>query len=300
MISPLAIFAFNRPQYLKLCLSSLKLNELSCKTKAYFFIDYPKTEKDFTNYSKVKNIIRKTNIFKKTIIIERKRNYGLKKNILSGINYVLKENERVIVLEDDLYLSKYFLNYMNTYLDYFKNSKELASIHGYCYPIDKKNLNNFFLLKGADCWGWATWRRAWKFYNDDHLFLAKKIKKRNEVNIFNFNNTCNYLDILKNRSSNTWAVNWYASAFTNNMLTLYPKNSYVKNIGNSGIGTHTKKINKRYDVNLSKSFKFEKININENILARKKFEEFFKYNLKKRYIYIKMIKNFIMSIKMKS
>ena len=83
------------------------------------------------------------------------------------------------------------------------------------------------------------------------------------------------------------------------MLTLYPKNSYVKNIGNSGTGTHSKKINKRYDVNLSKSFKFEKINVNENILARKKFEEFFKYNLKKRYIYIKMIKDFIMSIKMK-
>ena len=121
MISPLVIFAFNRPKYLNKCLSSLKLNELSCKTKTYFFIDYPKNKKDFKNYNKVIKIVKDTNIFKRKIIVRRKYNYGLKKNILSGIDYVLKKNETAIILEDDLYLSKYFLDYMNKYLHFFKN-----------------------------------------------------------------------------------------------------------------------------------------------------------------------------------
>lgn len=297
MISPLVIFAFNRPAYLKKCLISLKLNSLSCKTKTYFFIDYPKFEKDFKNYNKVIKIIKETSIFKQKIIIQRKYNYGLKKNILSGIDYVLKKNETVIVLEDDLYLSKYFLDYMNKYLQFFKNSKNIASIHGYCYPIDKKNLNNFFLLRGADCWGWATWRRAWRHYNDDNLFLAKKIKNMNEINTFNFNNSFNYYDMLTNRSSSTWAVNWYASAFIKKMFTLYPRNPYVKNIGNSGFGTHSNKIDKRFDVSLSSNFKFEKLLIKEDILARKKFEQFFKYNFKKKYIFLRIIKNFIIFMK---
>ena len=297
MISPLVIFAFNRPKYLEKCLKSLKLNKLSRQTITYFFIDYPKLEKDFKNYNKVLKIVRETNIFKKKFIIQRKYNYGLKKNILNGINYVLKKNETIIVLEDDLYLSKYFLDYMNKYLNFFKNSKNIASIHGYCYPIDKKNLNNFFLLRGADCWGWATWRRAWKFYNDDNLMLAQKIKNKNEIDTFNFNNSFNYHEMLFNRPQNTWAINWYASAFIRNMFTLYPKNSYVRNMGNSGLGTHSNKIDKRFDISLSKSFKFEKLVIAEDLNARKKFEEFFKYNFKKKYIFLKKIKNLLVHIK---
>lgn len=297
MISPLVIFAFNRPEYLKKCLKSLKSNKLSRQTTTYFFIDYPKLEKDFKNYKKVIKIIRATNIFKKKIIIQRKYNYGLKKNILNGINYVLKENETIIVLEDDLYLSKYFLDYMNKYLNFFKNSKNIASVHGYCYPINKKNLNNFFLLRGADCWGWGTWRRAWKHYNDDNLLLAKKIKMMREVDKFNFNNSFNYYDMLVNRPPSTWAINWYASAFIRNMLTLYPKNPYVKNIGNSGSGTHSNKIDKRFDVSLSKNFKFEKLILAEDKNARIRFEQFFKYNFKKKYIFLKKINNFIFFVK---
>lgn len=117
----------------------------------------------------------------------------------------------------------------------------------------------------------------------------------NEINIFNFNNSFNYYDMLMNRSSSTWAVNWYASAFTKKMLTLYPKNPYVKNIGNSGSGTHSNKIDKRFDISLSRNFRFEKLVIKEDIIAREKFEHFFKYNFKKNYIFLKMIKNFIIS-----
>jgi len=276
MVAPLAIFTFNRPFYLEKCINSLKLNKLSSKTKVYFFIDYPKVNEDFHNYAKVKKIIKETNFFKKKIIIERKYNFGLRKNLLSGINYVLNKNETIIVLEDDLYLSKQFLNYMNKYLNFFKKSKNIASIHGYCYPIDKKNLENFFLIRGADCWGWATWKRAWKHYNDDHLFLSQEIKRMGEIKTFNFNNTFNYYDTLKNRLPSTWAVNWYASAFIKGMLTLYPKNSHVQNLGNNGIGEHSTKVDKSFDVSLSKKFIFEKIIIKENLLARKKFEKFFK------------------------
>ena len=80
------------------------------------------------------------------------------------------------------------------------------------------------------------------------------------------------------------------------MLTLYPKTPYIKNIGNSGLGTHSNKIDKRFDVSLSRNFKFEKLAIKEDIIARKKFEQFFKYNFKKKYFFFKIIKNFIISI----
>ena len=47
---------------------------------------------------------------------------------------------------------------MNYYLELYKNNNKVSSIHGYSYPT--KKLPDYFFLKGADCWGWATWSRA--------------------------------------------------------------------------------------------------------------------------------------------
>ena len=278
MISPLAIFAFNRPKYLEKCLKSLKLNKLSRQTITYFFIDYPKLEKDFKNYHKVLNMVRETNIFKKKVIIQRKYNYGLKKNILNGINYVLKKNETIIVLEDDLYLSKYFLDYMNKYLYFFKNSKNIASIHGYCYPIDKKNLNNFFLLRGADCWGWATWSDRWEYF-EKNIDKTMKDFSRKQIKYFNLDNYENYWSqIIANKENkiNTWAVFWYATIIKHKGLCLNPAHSFVINIGNDGSGEHRDSSN-TFLTTLSKTNKFNfTSDFQENLIAVDLIKKFYK------------------------
>jgi hypothetical protein len=290
MLAPVAIFAYNRPKYLKLCLESLKANNLSKETQVYFFIDYIKSKKDLKKNTKVKKIINSINFFKKKIIIKRKVNFGLKKNIIDGINHVLKKHDKVIVVEDDLYLSKCFLDYMNSNLEFYKNSNSVASIHGYCYPINYKSIKeNFFFIRGADCWGWGTWKRSWNIYCDDSILLANKLKKSNQIVKFNFNNSFNFYNALLNAGNNLWAVKWYASAFLSKKLTLYPKRTYVINLGTKGIGTNTEKIDNRFDSKLNDNFTFEKIKIKENKFVRKAFENFFKYNFKKKYFLIRLM-----------
>jgi len=84
--------------------------------------------------------------------------------------------------------------------------------------------------------------------------------------------------MLKKNLSNenvSWAVQWYASAFLQNMYTLYPKYTYVKNIGVDGSGKNTVL---KYEVNSNfiKKYKVHKIKkISENIFARKQFEKYF-------------------------
>src|SRR3546814_16835656 len=72
---------------------------------------------------------------------------------------MLEQHEAVIVIEDDLLLSPYFLKYMNDALYHYRDDQRVASIHGYSLPPDRPLPETYF-LKGADCWGWATWRRA--------------------------------------------------------------------------------------------------------------------------------------------
>ena len=87
-------------------------------------------------------------------------------------------------MEDDKNISSIFKIYKFLFKKYERNSKVV--IHGYCYPVEFKEFKNFF-LKGADCWGWATWRRAWKKYDNNANNLIKIIKSKNSQREFDFN-----------------------------------------------------------------------------------------------------------------
>ena len=97
---------------------------------------------------------------------------------------------------------------MNFYLNEYKTNKMVASIHGYCYPIKfKKNNEETFFLKGADCWGWGTWRRAWKEYNNDTKYLINIIKNKKLQREFDFNYSYPYFEMLKltDKKNHSWA-----------------------------------------------------------------------------------------------
>lgn len=276
-LAPIALFVYNRIEHVQKTIKSLSNNVLADESDLYIFSDNAKFPDDLNSINQVRNFCSKLENFKSVNIIHRESNYGLAKNLVSGITEILEKNEKIIVLEDDLLTDKFFLKYMNEALDRFKNNEEVISIHGYVYPLKKKMRTPSF-LKGADCWGWATWKRGWKLYNDDSNFLLKEIIKSNRDKEFNFNNSYNYLKMLKKTLSNknsSWAVKWYASAFINNKLTLYPPHSLVHNIGNDGTGTNSPK-NKIYDNFLrSTPIKFEGVQINENKELRNEFENYF-------------------------
>ena len=64
------------------------------------------------------------------------------------------------------------------------------------------------------------------------------------------------------------------------MLTLYPKYTYIKNIGLDGSGENTK-IKYNLNTRFNKNYKISKINrIEESNIGRKKLEEYFRKNEK--------------------
>lgn len=67
---------------------------------------------------------------------------------------------------------------MNEGLELYKNDNKVASIHAYVYPTQKKLPETFF-IQGADCWGWATWKRAWDIFNSNTQELLDEIVQKN-------------------------------------------------------------------------------------------------------------------------
>jgi hypothetical protein len=198
--APIVIFSYNRLAHLKITISALKKNYLAKSSELIIFSDGPKKniENDNTKILEIRNYLHKINGFKKITIINRNKNLGLSKNIIAGISQVIKKYKKAIVLEDDLVPNKFFLKYMNSGLKIYKSNKNVASIHAYVYPIEniKKKINqNTFFIKGADCWGWATWLRAWDTFDKNGKKLLNKIKKKKLIGNFNFNNSYNYFQM---------------------------------------------------------------------------------------------------------
>ena len=281
--APIALFVYNRIDHTKKTVEALQKNKLADKSELFVFSDGARGKKDESAVKDVRVYIRSITGFKNITIAESMKNKGLADSIISGVTDIINAHERIIVLEDDIVTSSYFLKYMNDALTLYENDKNIASIHGYMYPIVAKLPETFF-IKGADCWGWATWKRGWDLFENDGKKLLNELKKKKLKKEFNFFGAYPYMRMLESQIlgiNNSWAIRWYASAFLSNRLTLYPGRSLVRNIGMDASGTHSGDTND-YDVELLEGpIRVERQETKEDAHAKRMMVDYFetlKYN----------------------
>ena len=240
--APVALFAYIRPVHLSSTVESLRANPEAAHTALTVFCDAPKRSEHAAGVEAVRAYARTIEGFASLEIVERPTNLGLAASIIDGVTRLTATQGRVIVVEDDLLLSRNFLRYMNDGLDTYANDDRVASIHGYCYPVAEPLPETFF-LRGADCWGWATWQRAWTQFRPDGRTLLAELESRRLTRAFDLDGQYGFTRMLRGQiagRNDSWAVRWHASCYLADLLTLYPGRSLVHNIGNDASGTHSR------------------------------------------------------------
>ena len=213
-LAPILLFTYRRPSHTGQTLEALLNNKLSKESELFIFSDGYKNEEDKKDVLKVRRLIHSIDGFKKIHIVEHTQNYGLAKNIIQGVSQLIDTFGKVIVLEDDLITSPWFLTFMNEALDKYEADDRIGHIHGFCYPIN--NLPDAFLIKWVGSWGWATWKRSWQLFNPDGKVLLNEIRRRNLTRKFDFNGKYPYTKMLQrqvNGENDSWAIRWNASLF---------------------------------------------------------------------------------------
>jgi len=271
-LAPIVLFVYNRPWHTRQTVEALKNNRFAADSDLIIYSDGPQNESQAPLVNEVRNYIKTLDGFKSINIIEHKNNLGLANSIITGVTEVIKQYQKVVVLEDDLVTSSFFLKFLNDGLNVFQDEQDVISIHAYFYPVRNIiQLPETFFLKGAECWGWATWKRGWDLFNPNGAELLNELKMRKLTNSFDFQGALKYTEMLSRQIkglNDSWAIRWQASAFVQNKLTLYPKHSFVKNIGCDLSGTHSGKTNK-FDVEiLEREIEVTKIPIVENMTAK--------------------------------
>ena len=285
--APVVVFTFNRPSHLKRCVDSLLLNKESELTDFWFFVDGPRNSVDKT---KIDEIIQILNEYRNVInlrIINSEKNLGLAKSIITGLNTVFEKSARVIIIEDDLVASPYFLEYCNFGLDKYEIDQRIASLHGFSYGFNEPEKNPYF-LRGADCWGWATWKDRWQLFEADSNKLISQIRGNRLKRKFDLDGVYPYFNMLIRQSRgevNSWAIRWHASMFLANKLTLYPNQTLINNDGADGSGTHAGQ-SKSFNSKLAdRPIDFLNIEVKESKRARRKLKRFLRkhYSIRHKY-----------------
>ncbi|MEH7250372.1 sugar transferase [Neobacillus niacini] len=283
--APIILFVYNRPKHTFKTIEVLKKNILACDSDLIIFSDYAKKDSDLINVNKVRDIINNIDGFKSITIIEQKENQGLAKSIINGVTEVIDKYNKVIVLEDDLITSKYFLSYMNEALDLYERESRIWSISGYGpkIKIPSGYSDDIYLSPRGCSWGWATWKDRWKTINweiNDFDELKNNIQKKKA-----FNNGGNDMFFMLEDQINgwidSWAIRWGYNQFKQSKYTVYPitGKSLVSNIGLDFSGTHSSSSDK-YNVEINRGNIQLKKDIEVNHETLNEFKKFYDLSLK--------------------
>lgn len=264
-LNPIILFAYNRPLHTKLVLSALQANDLSAESELFVYIDGPRinaSSEELIKINEVKRIVESEQWCKSVTVRISESNLGCRNSIISGIQDALRMYEAVIVLEDDIVTSKYFLRYMNQCLNFYKEYKSVFSISAMNLPESKLKLpadyvyDVYVSLRQLNS-GWGTWRDRWSLIDWDMSFVSQLTENKDMLAAFSRGGD----DLIKmlmeqvEGKIDAWDVQFTYNHFKNHAVSIIPRNSYIDNIGGDGSGTHHFDANAYLRFDLSKAKK---------------------------------------------
>ncbi len=169
-------------------------------------------------------------------------NLGCRKRVSSGLYWVFSQVEEAIILEDDCLPHPSFFRFCEELLEKYRHNSRIMLISGQNLQFGQKRRNySYYFSRYNHCWGWATWKRAWQYY-DDTMALWPQVRDENWI-----------FDILQDEQAfrywsatfqgmyegfDTWDYPWLFACWLNQGLTILPNINLVSNIGFGKEGTH--------------------------------------------------------------
>jgi Glycosyl transferase family 2 len=245
LLAPIALFVYNRPEHTRRTLETLLANDLAQQSDLLVFADGPKNESVASAVEAVRKCIRKIDGFKSVTIIERERNLGLSKSVISGVTQLCNEYGRAIAVEDDVLTAPDFLTFINSALERYADEPKMFSVCASNPPIVTPKTYSYdaFCSYRFMCWGWGTWKDRWEkadwSVKDFPEFKADREKQRR------FNRGGDDLSwfLAQHIESrvDSWDTVWAYTHSKHDAVALLPVSSKVYNIGFDGTGIHCRR-----------------------------------------------------------
>lgn len=264
MAHPIAFFAYKRPELTRKSITALQGNQGFDPSLLFVFCDGARRQEDLLQVEETRKVVKEL-VSSQSTIEFRDENWGLANSIISATTFLIERFGTVIVLEDDIITSPYFLAYMSRGLDLYADDYRVMQISGYMFPLNADSKDEAFFLPLISSWGWATWRRAWDLFDPsiDKVYLLDNSKVlRHQFDLGGNYPFYKMLCLQREKQIDSWAIRWYMSVFLNGGLTLFPWKSLVLNIGFDGSGTHCAAEKQTHTISSADITRFPSVNLN--------------------------------------
>lgn len=280
--APVALFVYNRLDNTRRTVEALRANLYADKTVLYVFSDGGRDERSWSEVNEVREYLGTVTGFAEVNIVERPVNFYLEPNVMQGIAEVLGKHDRIIVLEDDIVTGPYFLDFMNSSLDVYREDKRVMHVTGFNY-FDMDEPRDFVFTRFMSCWGWATWADRWEsfnYYGSPQEALGGLTDSDKDV--IQYGGNFQSLKTLEYKVI-PWDICWVLSIYKQKGVCIMPVESLVRNVGiYSGTHARSQKIFGRFAFDREPSQRRLKVEyaepqINEKVETQ--LEEFFRKGL---------------------
>jgi len=173
----------------------------------------------------------------------RGKNLGCKYAVSGAITWFFEHEEMGIILEDDVLPNDSFFQFCEKLLHRYADEDQVMTISGNNFQPKRRTDNSYYFSKYMHCWGWASWRRAWKHF-DLEMEEWPQLKKGNFLaELFKFKKAQKYWEHIFDRvyagEIDSWAYIWTYSIWNSGGINILPEINLVSNIGFGEEGTHT-------------------------------------------------------------
>lgn len=258
LITPVLFLIFNRPVTTQKVFNAIR----QAKPRQLFVAaDGPREDKEGEKKKceQSREIIEQVDWDCEVKTLFRDKNLGCKIAVSSAIDWFFENVEEGIILEDDCLPSQSFFWFCQELLVYYRNDTRIMHIGGCPHVVidNKRNNSSYYFSKYSHIWGWATWRRAWKYY-DVNLSLWPKAKlSKRYFDMFHDKREAYFRKKIWDKTYNnfidTWDYQWLFAVRSQSGLSILPIKNLINNIGFGEEATHTKQIpegffEKKYEI----------------------------------------------------
>jgi hypothetical protein len=252
MKTPIALIIFNRPDSTEMVFETIRQAK---PPKLLVIADGPRIDHpdDIDKCAATRAIIDRVDWDCEVIKNYADHNLGCGIRPYTGISWVFENVESAIILEDDCIPDPSFFPFCDQLLERYRDDERIMHISGNNFWSHQYSIEESYLFSRHPLsWGWATWRRAWQYY-DMQMKLWPEVKEKNLLyNILgdrhaahNWTKTFQY---VVDTNLDCWDYQWTYSCWLQNGLAILPQVNLVSNIGFGSDATHTS-LSHTYDTN---------------------------------------------------
>jgi hypothetical protein len=171
-------------------------------------------------------------------------NMGCARRVSSGLDWAFSLVEEAIILEDDCLPHPTFFRYCEELLERYRDDTRIMVVSGDNFQQGRRRTDDsYYFSRYPHCWGWATWRRAWRYYDHamslwpvvrDQGWLDDVLQDRQLITYWSTQFQKTHEGLI-----DSWNYRWMLNCWFQNGLTVLPNVNLVSNIGFGENGTNS-------------------------------------------------------------